>query len=168
MKFFAIVLILAPLCVHAFEPDAWLDRRARMDGEAQAMREAYARCAGNLTAPAEKVTVPFENWPDGSVKSSVTADRAQFVMEDGFIWGEGVTVRQFDEKGVETARLEADNCIVHRDTKCGWVEGHAKTVYGRTVIQGDKIYFSFPEEYIKIYSNVEIWSADLKMEGVKL
>lgn len=168
MRFLAPALVVASFGAYAFDSGEWLERRARMDDEAQAMREAYVKCAGALNSPAENVMVPFENWPDGSVKSSVTAERAQFLTEEGLVWGKGVIVSQFDEKGTETARLEASDCIVHRESKCGWVEGHAKAVYGKTVIEGDRIYFSFPEEYIKIYSNVEIWSADLKMEGVKL
>lgn len=164
----AIVFAFAALEALAFDSDAWLGRRERMEDEAKAMKEAFAACEKDLKSPAEDVSVPFENWPDGSVKSSVAAGRAQFFTDRPYIWGEDVLVRQFGEKGGETARLEAGRCIVDRDTKCGWVEGHAKVVYGKTVIEGDGVYFSLPEEYIRIFSNVEITSSDLKMEGVKL
>ena len=139
-----------------------------MDVVAARLRESYVKCVEAMKTPAENVAVPFENWPDGSVKSSLTAEKAQFFMEDGLIWGEGVVVRQFDEKGSETANLEAENCVVDRNTRMGWVEGKAKLKYGKTTVDGEKIFFSLPDEYIKIYSNVEIHSSDLKMEGVKL
>ena len=165
LSIFAIAAFLNAL---AFDSDLWLGKRAEMDAVSATLRESYAKCVDAMKTPAENVAVPFENWPNGSVKSSLTAEKAQFFMEEGLVWGEGVIVRQFDEKGHETAKLEAENCIVDRNTRMGWVEGKAKLKYGKTTINGEKIFFSLSDEYIKIYSNVEINSSDLKMEGVKL
>ena len=62
----------------------------------------------------------------------------------------------------------AEGCIVDRNAKTGWLEGAATGEYGSTSLSGDGIYFSFPDEFAKISSNVEIMSSEFKFEGVKL
>ena len=55
-----------------------------------------------------------------------------------------------------------------RNTKSGWAEGAAKATHGKTSVEGVGIYFSFSEEYVKLFSNVVIRSEDMKLKGIKL
>ena len=113
--------------------------------------------------------MPIENYPDGAVKASVAAKKAQFFIDAGYVWGEGVTVCEFEPDGKTVkAEVRAEHCVVDRKTKSGWAEGHTRARYGATTVEGDGIYFSFAEEFVKILSNVVIRSDDLKFEGVKL
>ena len=162
------LLLLAATCAAGFDSEGWLGKRALLDREVERLRAAYTNCTASLQRPAEDLTVPIETYPDGSVKASITASRAQIVLEKGLVWGEGVVVRQFSEGGEVLVRAEAGHCVVDRKTKSGWAEGHAKVVYGGTTVEGDGIYFSFPEEFVKILSNVVISSSDLKLGGLKL
>ena len=162
------LLLLAASCAAGFDSEGWLGKRALLDREAERLRVAYTNCAASLQRPAEDLTVPIETYPDGSVKASISAKRAQLFLETGLVWGEGVVVRQFAEGGGVLASAEAEHCVVDRKTRSGWAEGHAKVVYGGTTVEGDGIYFSFPEEFVKILSNVVISSSDLKLGGLKL
>ena len=137
---------MLPAAAGAFDSEGWLEKRAVLDREAERLAALYVRCVAALQTPAENLVVPIESYPDG----------------------EDVTVREFDPDGAPRAEVKAKNCVVDRTTKSGYVAGHAKAVYGGTTVEGDGIYFSFAEEFVKIMSNVAIESKDLKVEGVRL
>ena len=151
-----------------FNARMWLEKRAALGDEALRLRRAYSNCVAAVKAPARNVTVPVENYADGSVKAHVTAEKAQFFMSEGLIWGEGVIVSQFTPKGEVAARVCAENCLVDRATKSGWAEGRAKIFYGGTSVEGEGVYFSLDEEYVAITAGTRIVSTDLKLGGLKL
>ena len=126
-----------------------------MEREALELRAAYSNCVANLTAPAEDLTVPIEHFPDGAVKATISAKRAQFFLDTGYVWGEGVIVKEFDRAGEVVSSIFA-------------AEGAAKATHGKTSVEGVGIYFSFSEEYVKLFSNVVIRSEDMKLKGIKL
>ncbi len=66
--------------------------------------------------------------------------------------------------GVVEAEIKADNCVVDRNTKSGWVKGHAWATYGGNEVEGDGIYFSFSEEFVTIYTNTRIRAKDQKFD----
>ncbi len=144
-------------------------KRALLDREAERLQAVYTNCVARLQSPAENVTVPIEHYPDGAVKASVSARKAQFFLESGLVWCEGVCLRECGPDGkTERARVEADACVIDRRTRSGWADGRARAVYGKTTVEGRGIYFSFEEKFVKIMSDVRIVSRDLKFEGVKL
>lgn len=167
-KFVSIFAVIFASAALAFDSEAWLARRAQFDREAERLKSRYADCAAAVKSPAENVSVPIENWPDGTLRSQITAARAQFFIDEGLVWGEGVTVREFTEKGELKTEVTAANCLIERETKSGWVEGAARAKYGKTELMGEGIFFSFSEEFVKISTNVVIRSSDFKLEGVKL
>lgn len=169
MRALTAAFVLAAMNAWGFDSAEWLGRRALLDREAERLAGVYSNCVAALQRPAEDITVPIEHYPDGALKATVTAKKAQFFIDAGYVWGEGVTVREFEADGkTERARVYAENCVVDRKTKSGWAPGHAAATYGGTSVEGDGIYFSFAEEFVKILSNVTIESKDLKFEGVKL
>ena len=151
-----------------FSARSWLEKRAALHDEAMRLRGAFEECAAAVKAPAENVIVPIENYPDGSVKASVSARRAQFFLETGYVWGEGVEVCQFSESGEIVAKVAAQNCVVDRKAKSGWAQGLAEITYGGTRVKGAGVYFSLEEEYVMITDGTEIVSTDLKLGGLKL
>lgn len=163
-----LTLLFVAATASAFDSEAWLARRAQMAREALELRAAYSNCVARLAAPAEDLAVPVEHFPDGAVKVLIRAKRAQFFLDTGHVWGEGVIVREFDPNGEVVSSLYAESCVVDRDRKCGWAEGAAKAVHGRTTVEGVGIYFSFSEEFVTISSNVVIRSEEMKLKGVKL
>lgn len=144
-------LLLSPPCLMAFSSAKWLAERGD-DSDTLRLRAAYAECVKKIESPAQDVTLPLETFPDGTVKSRLTAARAHMFMDSPFVWGEQIRVEQYAPDGKLTASLEAENCVVDRSTKSGWVEGRAKMTYGESSIQGRGIYFSLPREFIKIFS----------------
>ena len=159
-----IALVMAPAAAFAFKSDDWLAKREVLSREAERLQAAYTSCVARIDEPATDVTIPIERHPDGSVKASVTAKKAQVFLEVGMIWGTEVVVTQFSTNGVVEARVEADNCVIDRTTKSGWVEGHAKAFYLGNEVEGDGIYFSFEEEFVTIYANTKIRVKDQKFD----
>lgn len=149
------VFFAALACSAAFSSAKWLEKRGD-DSDVLRLRAAYSDCVKKLEAPAENVSIPLESFPDGTVKSRVTAARAHMFQDTGFIWGEKIRVEQFKEDGSVYASLDAENCVVDRKTKSGWVEGAAQMVYGDSSVKGRGIYFSLADEFIKIFSQSEI------------
>ncbi len=159
-----------PAFSHAgvFDVDGWFAHREARMADASRLRDAYARCVAALRNPAENVTVPVENYEDGSVKTVVHAERAQFFVDDAFVWGEGIEVKHFSALGDVVARLTAESCVIDRRAKCGWAEGRARVVYGGTSVEGDGIFFSIEDEYIIICAKTRIETKDLDFGGLKL
>ena len=157
MRIFAeILLIGAALPLFAsFDSTAWMASRADRVREAERLRTAYAKCAAAVQEPAENVSVPVENYPDGSVKASVVAERAQIFLKDGLIWCAGVKIRQFRPDGSVESEIDAANCVVDRTTRSGWADGDAKATYrGEAYLSGAGIYFSAKDEYVMMTTNV--------------
>ena len=143
-------------------------RRAAWSADEARLRAAYAEGLAKIDRPALGIVVPVESFPNGALKVAATAGKAQFFEADGLVWCGDVTVREYSESGAEKMSFSAAGCIVDRRTKSGWLEGAAHGTYGKTQLAGDGIYFSFPDEFVKISSKVEITSTEFKFEGVKL
>ena len=157
----------AMLAAYAFDSGKWLAERGD-DSDMLRLRAAYEDCIKKIEAPAENVAFPLETYPDGTVKSRLRAGRAFMFLDTGFIWGENIRVEQYksDGKTVE-GFLTADNCIVDRKSKSGWVQGNAHMDWDGTAIKGRGIYFSFEREFIKIFSQTEIRAKSLKLGSGK-
>ena len=156
-------LALIALSALAFDSGKWLSERGD-DSDMLRLSTAYEECEKKIDAPAENVAFPLETYPNGVVKSRLKARKAYMFMDTGFIWGEGIRVEQYkqDGKTIE-AFLTADNCIVDRKSKSGWVKGNAHMDWDGTSIKGRGIYFSFDREFIKIFSETEIRTRALKL-----
>ena len=163
----AIAFAVCAAAAFAFDSGKWLAERGD-DSDMLRLRTAYGECVRKIEAPAENVTFPLETYPDGTVKSRLRAGRAYMFLDTGFIWGENVRVEQYkaDGKTVE-GFLAADNCIVDRKSKSGWVQGNAQMDWDGTSIKGRGIYFSFGREFIKIFSQTEIRTRSLKLGSGK-
>lgn len=165
--------VFAPASVAGAEPETLAEavpaaRRAYWSADEARLRAEYSNCLARVDRPARGIVVPVESWPNGAAKVTATAERAQFFDKEGLVWCGGVTVREYDEDGVLKMTCRAEGCVVDRNAKTGWLEGSATGEYGSTSLSGDGIYFSFPDEFAKISSNVEIMSSEFKFEGVKL
>lgn len=144
------------LIAAAFDSAAWLGgKREAMSREAERLRGVYAWCAENLSTPAEKVRLPVDMHPDGTVKTLILANRAQLFLKEGYIWGEGVAIGEAEEGNVHRVRaaMAARNCAVDRKTRSGWIEGAARATFGSMVLNGWNGYISAAEEYVSIFSN---------------
>ena len=163
----SIIAVCATLAACAFDSGKWLAERGD-DSDMLRLRAAYEDCVKKIEAPAENVAFPLETYPDGTVKSRLRAGRAYMFLDTGFIWGENIRVEQYkpDGKTIE-GFLTADNCIVDRKSKSGWVHGNAHMDWDGTAIKGRGIYFSFEREFIKIFSQTEIRAKSLKLGSGK-
>ena len=156
------VLLAAML---AFVSAEWSGRREMLTREAERLQAAYTNCAVRATEPAEGVMVPIETNPDGSIKLSIEAKKAQFFLDDDIVWAEGVVIKKTGSDGEEISRIEADNCVFDRNTKSGWADGCLRLTHGGTVFSGRGVYFSSPEDYVMSFSSSSIYSKDLKFGG---
>jgi len=159
-------IVMMVFTASAFSSSKWLAER-NDDGDMMRLRKAYAQCVAQLESPAENVVFPLETLPDGTVKSRLMAKRAQMFLESGLIWGEGIRVEQYGKDGKVDSYLVADNCVVDRKTKTGWVEGDAMMSYGNSIVKGRGVHFSVDREFIKIFSKSEIRTSGLKIDPAK-
>ena len=168
MKALAATVAAAVCCAAcAFSSEKWMEER-NDDSDMVRLRAAYSACLTKLAQPAENVAFPLETYPDGMVKSRLKARRAQMFMDTGLIWGEGIRVEEYGRDGKVTGWLSADNCLVDRNTRTGWVEGMATLNYNDTVVKGRGVHFSFDREFIKIFSQSEIRAKGLKTDARSL
>jgi len=165
--FVSILLVFAALGVAAFDSADWLCKREIMTREAERLRGVYSNCLCNVVSPADKVSVPVESFEDGSIKTLVSADKAQYFLQEGLIWGTGVVVRVYAKDGSVEGCLTADSCVVDRSSKCGWAEGKVTVTHGKTRFAGVGAFFSSPESYVKVFRDSKVTSDDLKFGGLR-
>lgn len=159
MRFLAIVPLLLTMSACAFDSTAWLERREDLSQEVTRLRKAYQQCLRDLQTPAEDVVLPVETFPDGAVKVSVQAKKVQYFLNTGLVWAGGVTVHAFKADKSLDFLLEAESCVIDRQTKSGWAEGEVTLTQGEMTFRGRGVYFSSPEEYVRIVQDTDL---DLK------
>lgn len=159
------VVLALPVC--AFDSDAWLAKRAAHGKTARELKAVYDELRPQCDAPADKVSVPVEQYDDGSVKLLLEADKMQFFLQSGYIYGEGVKITKFDEERRVTAYIKASSCVVDRNKKRGWAEGRIEAMQDRTEMRGDSAYFSSPDDYVQMYGDVYMKSLDLNFGGMR-
>lgn len=155
-----------PAATH-FDSTAWMAKR-NDDSDVRRLQAAYSNCLAQVKTPAENVLVPLEHFEDGRVKSQLWAAKAQFFLDTGFVWASGIRVEQFKADGTPDGTLEAESCVVDRKTQSGWVEGRATAKMNGSTVSGVGIYFSFREQFIKIMSQAEIRTKQVKLDMRRL
>jgi hypothetical protein len=161
-------VLFAAMTAQAFDSEAWLVARAGFEKEAARLRTAYVSCAAAAHQPGENVTVPVESYPDGSIKTTVFAKKAQFFLQEGLIWGQGVKVRQFRRDGSVEAWIDAENCVIDRKARCGWVEGRAKGQYrDEATIEGRGVFFSAEKEFLAVAAEAVVTTPERRLTSVR-
>lgn len=166
------ILTLAILALQsaawAFDSEAWATRKTSVDAEAERLKAAYAHYVLKVDAPSFDLRIPLEQYADGSVKTMIQARRAQFFMPDNVIWGKGITITQFDERGKRSLQLNAENGLIDRPSGACWVDGRVRIIHGGTMLEGVNAYYSSTGDYFKVISNARIASSDISLKGLKL
>ena len=164
MRIFSIVLALVAGNAWAFNSEEWLGKRELFAREAERLRAAYSNCVANLETPADDIALPVETFADGSVKTRIEAKKAQYFLDKGLVWAKDVKVRRFRADGTQEACIDAESCVVDRESRSGWAEGPASAKHEKTTFRGDGIYFSAPDSYVKVFAASDVESVDLKFD----
>ena len=163
---FSLVSAAAFTVAAGFDADAWLLKREVVSREAERLASVFARQQAAADSPAEGLVVPIESWPDGTVKTDLRADRAQFFPSEGLVWGAGVKIKQRRADQSAEAEVTATELLFERATRCVWAEGATKAVYGGdTVIEGEGVYLDFEEGYLRISSNTVVVANGDELRG---
>ena len=157
-----IFAMFAMFAAFAFDAAEWQFRKEVLMREAERLQAVYTASVARVKMPAENVCVPVETHPDGSVKTLVTASKAQFFTDNGIVWAKDLQAKDFDTSKKNKSSIFAEKCVVDRETKSGWIEGAAKAVHGSTEVTGERVYVSFAENFVMIYSNAFVRSDDVK------
>jgi len=132
------------------------------------MKSEYGVYSAKATVPAENLTIPFEMFDTGNVKSVILAKQGQFFNDVGYIWAKDITFEKYDDDGSVDMRLEADYCLMDRPHKCCWIAGHVKAHHRKTTLEGDDAFYCSSNNFLKVMSNAKIVSEDVKMKGLML
>ena len=160
MKFLVLILFLAN-AAWAFDAESYRARRDAFTSVAEEMRKTYESVRAKVSETAQEVSVPLETHENGAVKLSIAAEKAQFFMEDDLVWAQGVVIRQFDEKGVETRRVEAEELVFVRASRRGWAQGAAKVTSGGNIFSGEDVFFSTDDDYILSFKSSSLYAASV-------
>lgn len=152
----------------AFDSEDWEARKSAVDAEAARLKAAYAHYVMKVDAPSFDLQIPLEQYANGSVKTLIHAQRAQFFMPDNVIWGKGITLTQFNECGKKSLQLNAENGLIDRPSGACWVDGQVRLIHGGTMLEGVNAYYSSTGDYFKVISNVRVASSDVSLKGLKL
>lgn len=168
MKWFASLLVaLAAGGLMAFDSADWHGKRELFMREAERLAGVYTNVSARVSNPAENVTIPLDSHPDGSIKVSVSATKAQYFLKEGLVWAEGVVVRSFSPTGAPESRIDAQSCVIDREARAGWAAGDVKVTHGQTACRGRDVFFSAPESYVRIFRDARVDAAGLRIEGVR-
>ena len=165
---FLSAALLVAQCVVAFDSEAWNARQKSFVQQAEHLREAYSNYAQRATLPTRDLRVALEQFPDGRVKTLIEAKKAQFFAVENYIWGEGIILTQFNENGESKVRLHADAGLIDQHAAMCWVEGAVHIIYGKTTLDGKGAFYSYNDDYCKIFASAHIQSTDFTMKGLKL
>ena len=152
----------------AFNSEEWLGKRELFAREAERLRGVYSNCVTRINMPADDVALPVETFADGSVKTRIEAKKAQYFLDKGLVWAEGVKVRRFRADGTQEACIEATSCVVDRGSRSGWAEGPASITHGKTTFRGNGVYFSMPDSYVRVLSDSDVESSDVGSYGGRI
>lgn len=167
MKLFInIIIALFALGASAFNSSQWAEKRKAQSKEAERLRSAYSEYAGKVGKAAQNVIVKLDMYEDGSIKTIIHAQRAQYFNDTTFVYAEDVKIEKFNNDHTVDACIVAKNCLIDRETKNGWAEGDAVLTRGKTTYKGKDVYFSSPDGYVKVFNDSDLISEDLKMGGV--
>lgn len=166
VRLLTTVLVFLAMEAQAFDAGVWMERRSDFEQDALRLKAAYTNLASRVSESAEKVFIPLEVHPDGSVKTSISAEHAQLFLDEGLVWGDGVVIRQCDEHAKETSRIEAAKMVFDRSSRRGWAEGPAKVTHGETAFSGSNIYFATDEEYVLSFEDSAFNAKNIKAEGM--
>ncbi|MDD2601174.1 MAG: hypothetical protein PHO37_18445 [Kiritimatiellae bacterium] len=119
------------------------------------LAERWSDIKAKMDAPVERLSLPLEYFPSGLVKARLYAEQAQ-IFPDGMVFATGVRVQLYDESGKRDGYLKAEDCLYDRQASHGYCKGKAEVLKGSDLIKGVGIYFSIPNEFIRILSNCEI------------
>ncbi len=164
--FVSIAATALAYAAYGFDPDAWLSKRAALGREAERVRALYltaAECAG---IPVEGLEVPLKLRDDGSPQATLWAERAKLVRDLHCVRAEDVTVVFHGDGGAEEGRATVSGGVVETLSKedvSAWVEGHAKVEAKGVTLEGDGMFFSPPEGWVKIASNVKVVARDVEI-----
>lgn len=162
-----IAVCFLPVSLFAFNSAKWMEKREAMSDEAVRLQAAYSNCVARLTSLSEGITIPLETNPDGSVRTSVSAKKAQIFEDAPLVWAEDLVMTKLGDDGKERLRIDAQRCVIDRVARTGWVDGHAKVTQGKTTFEGDSVFFSATNGFVTVYSNADMKSADLKLGGLR-
>lgn len=160
------LLVIASSVAQAFDSEAWFARREILTREAERLQETYSNTLARVTEPAEHVIIPIETRKDGAITLKITAEKAQIFISEDLVWAKGVVISKFDDNIREIARIESESCLFDRSTKSGWSEGKTRVKHGKSIFDGEDVYFSSDEGYIMSLKRSRIISKDLKFGGV--
>lgn len=143
----------------------WESKCKAADAVASNLRRQYEIHAPKSGESAVGLTLPVEAYENGALKTILSASRAKISLKSDYIWGEGVNIVQLSPSGVTQTVVKAENCIVDREKRRGWVKGRAVADHGDNRIEGRDVFVSIEDLFLCIYSNACVTAGGVDLGG---
>lgn len=161
----AALIALAAATSHALSLAEWESKCQNAHAIAKNLRQQYEIHAPKTTESALRISLPVEAYESGALKTVLTAERAKISLKSDYVWGEGVDIVQLSPSGATQTVVKAENCIVDRIKRRGWVKGRATADHGDNHIEGRDVYVSIEDLFLFIYSNACVTAGGVDLGG---
>ena len=165
-----IAAALALVCASAlygFDSRAWLAERDN-DVDKGRLEAAFSSLNREESLPAEDIMVPIERFDNGLVKTRLDARKAWIFPDENIVIASMIHVVRVKEDGAVELDFTADNAIVDKETKTGWVDGNAVINIDQATAYGNGAYFSFERELVRVYNQTRIVVRGLQLDPHRL
>jgi hypothetical protein len=113
---------------------------------------ARAQAAG----PIEDLFLPLEVYPNGKVKTQVSAAKATVPDRGGDIEATNVRFVFFGQDGVTQATVVSDRCIINKDTREAQSDAPIRIEKSGVLITGTGFIWNAATQKVSILSNVQV------------
>ena len=122
---------------------------------ASILMSAVVLSLGATMQPLQRLRVPVDFYPDGTLKHELLAEEAR-VLEDGTIEAKGVEFRLFTEAGQEEVLIRAVDATVDRAGSRGHSDRSVSLTRDQLFLTGEGFEWNGAGETIRILRNVRL------------
>ncbi len=119
--------------------------------------EAWERGKSKDAVPLEDTTFPISHYPNGNVRAQLGAKHAFLPpSDDPFVFGHGVVVEMFSEKGLFDGVFKTDHCVYDRSSRSGYCVGSVEILYRNVEITGTNMIWHVVNRNARILSHSKV------------
>ena len=117
---------------------------------------SVAMAAHAVDLPVENLRLPLEYWPDGRIKTQVTAASARMSGGEGPIDAKDVVVETYETNGVVQSRMTTGECRIDRTAGVGTSDADVKLAAQGATITGTGFEWNAKTRTVNILRNVRV------------
>lgn len=135
---------------------SWTETIRRRAAWVGVMLAGVALAAHAADLPVENLRLPLEYYPDGRIKTQITAGEARMSGSDGPIEAKNVVVEMYETNGIVQGRMTSAACRIDRAAGVGTSDADVKLEANGATITGTGFEWNAATRTVMILSNVKV------------